>query len=54
MKAKIDFKKYEPVDVLDQEEQELFQALQGGVYQSVMTEKSKERYAEIFGEHAKK
>ena len=53
-KSKIDFKKYEPIDALDKEEQELFDALQSGGYHSVMTEKSKAHYAEIFTESAKR
>ena len=54
MKAKIDFQEYEPMEALDKEEQELFDALQRGGYHSVMTEKSKAYYAEIFTESAKR
>jgi len=53
-KSKIDFKDYESVDALDQEEQELFNKLQEGQYQSVMTDELKAKYVDIFTENSKR
>jgi len=50
-KPEINFKDYEPVGALDQEEQELFNHLQEGVYQSVMTDELKAKYVAIFTEN---
>jgi len=49
-KSKINFKDYEPVGCLDQEEQELFHHLQEGGYQSVMTDELKAKYVAIFAD----
>ena len=37
MKKKIDFKEYEPVDLLDEEEAALFKALQSDETHSILT-----------------
>ncbi len=53
-KTKINFKDYEAVDTLDQEEQTLFNQLQEGQYQSVMTDELKSKYVDIFTENSKR
>ena len=54
MKAKVNFKEYKPVDLLDQEEQSLFESLQRGEYQSVMTQQVRSDYADIFTKSGKR
>jgi predicted DNA binding CopG/RHH family protein len=53
-KSEINFKEYEAVDVLDKEETELFKKLQKGEYQSVMTDKLKAHYVDIFTKNSKR
>lgn len=50
-KPEINFKEYESVDALDKEEQALFDQLQEGKYQSVMTDELKAEYVAIFTEN---
>ena len=53
-KPEINFKEYESVDALDKEEQALFNHLQEGGYQSVMTDELKDKYVAIFTENFSK
>jgi hypothetical protein len=53
-KSKINFKDYEAVDALEPEEQALFNQLQEGQYQSVMTDELKAKYVDIFTENSKR
>jgi predicted DNA binding CopG/RHH family protein len=53
-KSKVNFKEYEAADVLDEEEAELFNQLQEGEYQSVMTDELKTHYVDIFTENSKR
>ena len=50
----VNFKEYEAADVLDEEEAELFNQLQEGEYQSVMTDELKTHYVDIFTENSKR
>ncbi len=54
MKAKINFKDYAQTDVLDKEEQEIWDDLQNNKYTSIVTEKLKTEYAEIFVQSSKR
>lgn len=54
MEPKINLKEYEPIDVLDDEEQALWQSLQSEKYQSILTSETKAYYAEIFEKSAKR
>lgn len=54
VKSKINFKEYEPIDALDEEEKKLFSELQQGNYQSIMTDDLKTHYADIFTESSKR
>ena len=54
MKNKVNFKEYEAVDILDEEEQALFDELQNGTYQSVINEESKAYYADLVSRSAKR
>jgi len=53
-KPEINFKEYESVDALDKEEQALFDQLQEGKCQSVMTDELKDKYVAIFTENFSK
>lgn len=54
MKSKINFKEYEPVDTLDEEEKLVWKSLQAGEYQSVLTPESKAYYADVFAQSTKR
>ena len=54
MKKKIDFKEYEPVDLLDEEEAALFKALQSDETHSILTNELKAHYQKSTTETAKK
>ena len=53
-KSAIDFKEYEPVDALDTEEKALWQELQKGQYESIMTASTKQYYTDIVKKAAKR
>ncbi len=54
MKSKINFKEYEPVDVLDEDEKKLWNDMNLEAYQSILTPETKEYYAHIFEESDKR
>ena len=53
-KNKINFAEYEVVDKLDDEENLIWQELQQGEYQSIMTEELKNHYSDIFSQSNKR
>ena len=48
MKSKINFKEYEPVDALDNEEKEIWAGMQSEQYTSILTDETREYYAQVF------
>ena len=48
MKSKINFKEYEPVDILDNEEKEIWTEMQSEKYTSILTDETREYYAHVF------
>jgi predicted DNA binding CopG/RHH family protein len=54
MKSKINFKEYEPIDKLDEEERIIWDELQHGAYKSIITPELKKKYAEIFSNSNKR
>ncbi len=54
MKPKINFKEYEPIDHLDEEEKALWNSLQSEEYKSILTPELKKHYIDIFENSAKR
>lgn len=50
----INYNEYESVDILDEEEQEVWRNMQSGEYKSVMTEELKREYSITFAESTKR
>lgn len=42
MTTKINFNEYEPIDILDAEEQAIWNSVQSGEYESILTTKNRE------------
>ncbi len=54
MKSKINFKEYEPIDTLNEEERNLWASMQTEEYHSVLTPETREYYSTIFAESDKR
>jgi predicted DNA binding CopG/RHH family protein len=54
MKSKINFKEYEPIDILDEEEKKLWVDMNSDEYQSILTPETKAYYTHIFAESDKR
>ncbi len=54
MKSKINFKEYESVDILDNEEKEIWADMQSEKYTSILTEDTREYYAQVFEKSEKR